>query len=279
MPTLTDNAMFLRTEADAWSIYATSTFVSGSPAIRVQHDRPSLYARSTDTSSGTPAYIRFNSGSANAIDPDDYVVLPMFVRHDGTSGDLRWRVRYSDNTDLSSPTRDSGTLTFDSPWSDRDHAWDFYNASDDGSSDPAQYVGIDFWDVNDNATYIDIGRILIGQPLQLTLNVRYGATLPTPTQRATTVRGDRGAEYVVGGKKPLQGKGAYLTDTVADLRTSWMDFTNRMGITKGFAYLFDPTDTTYKQQSGGYFRFSRLTDVKATTINLYGTSFAVKEVT
>lgn len=186
-------------------------------------------------------------------------------------------MRVSTSTDLSSPVYDSGSggIAIDDPWSDRD--WS--SVMDNPSSGPysaGQYVGIDVWATS--ATYIDIGRIMIGQPTQLTRNIRYGAQLPTPIENASRIRGDLGTEYAVDGKKPFQMRGTFLSESAADMRGTWIDFLHRVGSSTPFVFMTDPTETTYDHQSNMYCRFSRIQNLTAPNLNVYGTSFTLKEV-
>lgn len=260
MPALKAHGLFARTLADAWTIYSTSTFVAGAPAISVQHTRPTVRGRSSDASVASPAFIRFDVGVGLTEDPDELVVDPLYVEHNGAVGDLRWRIRWSNNSDLSAPTYDSGTLTFPSPWADRAFAHAFRNPFDD---DPAivasRYVGIDLWDINSIATFVDIGRIYIAKWLQPSLGIERRARVPTPAEVPRRILGAGGESYSVPGKIFQGGPGvAMLFSTKIETQFFEEQIFARRGTNRDLVYIDDPTDSVNLQQQLVYGRVDRI---------------------
>lgn len=261
MPTLNSNALFMRTIGDGWSLYASSTFTSDNPATNVQTKRPGIFSRSTDTSSGTPCYVRLDAGSAAAFDPDDIAVFIGYVATNGTAP--KWRVRCSTASDFSTTTFDSGSggQSFDSPFSNRSFVHAFANLTDYAGGGPfssARYLEVSLWATS--ATYVDVGRILVGTPAQFTRNIQpRGSIDPTPLENTVVLSGDRGQQFVVPGARFVQVFGEVLSSTESEVKSTWNDLLQRIGQSDGVLYVKDPTEVTYRQQQ---YVYGRLIDVR-----------------
>lgn len=279
MPSLAARMMLLRDESKDWTIYSTSTFVAEAPAINVQHKRPRVFGRSTDTTSGTPTSVYLDVGAGNTIDPDEYVFMPMYIRHDGDLGSLEYRLRTSNNSNLSSPTFDSGAAgtAIDDPWSDRDHAHAIINPFDDDPTITAsRYIGLDLWVTS--GSYIDVGRIVMGQPYQPSRGEQFGVGLPSPIEEPIRIGGSRGEEFSTGGKVYMRTEGVLLLSSESEARDELADIRNRVGTNQDVVYVYDPTDSTLRQQGIVYGRFERLEVTRVPQRSLFGVRHAISEI-
>lgn len=236
---------------------------------------PSAWQK-TDVNSGASLYfVRFTPGTyttapvidegdlvSELLDPGNLVACPMFISHDGVPGSLMWRLRFSANSDLSSPTYDSGGggIRVDHPSSGRNFAHALLNPYDDDTTiSPSRYGRFDFWAVD--ATYIDIGRIYLAKAFQSALAIQNGTA---PTEKETPVRlpGDRGQNFSVIGKRFMGVGGSFLSQSEEEASKDWNELFAYRGTSQDLVYVHRPSQVAeYLQQHLVYGRFDSLAEI------------------
>ena len=275
MPSLTHNALFLRPISNEWSIYSTSSYTAGNPALSIQHKRPGIFARSTDTTSGSPAFIRMDAGASTPFNPGSILVSLAYLKHDGDLGTLKYRVRASNSATFTTTTYDSGPggIAVDSPFGGRSFAHVLDNAGS-GFVD-SRYIEISLWATG--ASYLDIGVAFVGdfwQPLQ-NLQPR-GLVSPSSRERVGVVRGQKGQEFDRAGTIFDGTAGRLLIQSRAELN-SWEDLASRVGSSGRLLFVLDPLESTYRQQQFLYGRFIRLGQPRQLQDSLWSVDFVLEE--
>ncbi len=191
------------------------------------------------------------------FDPINMFIASLFVSHDGVPGSLKWRVRFDDVSAMSSPTFDSGTLSFERPWSGRDFSHATLNPYDiDTTIAPARYMRMDLW--ASDATYIDIGRIMGGKPIQPIIAPQK-STVPTPVESLRRLVGSKGESWSIPGAVYLQANGTIMSQNREEAEKIFAELFERQGVSKDLLYLHLPKETGYLQQHIMHCRFDSLT--------------------
>ncbi len=213
------------------------------------------------------------------LDPVNLVACPMYASHDGAPGSLMWRLRFSANSDLSSPTYESGSggTRFEHPWAGRDFAHAFLNPYDDDTTiAPSRYARFDFWSVD--ATYIDIGRIYLGKLFQPTVNIAYGSSTPNPREDPRRLSGTLGQQYSSAGRSYMATAGTMQFSTEAQAVQTFSELTAYRGTNRDLVYIHDPKTTAYLQQQLVYGRFDTLAPLTIPRMNFWGARYIFPEV-
>jgi len=271
------NIMLMRSLADDWTLYASSTFTTDSPAAAVQNKRPGVRGRSTDTTSGSPAYVRFDGGSTGALSAGTYFAWFGYISHDGTAGTLLGRIRLSTVSDFASTVYDSGSggHLFGEPWAGRDYAHGFIDTTGQGPT-AARYLELSVWATG--ASHIDIGRLMVGVPWQPSRNARLaGFVQPTPRERVGIQSGSRGQQFDIPGQVYLEASGRLIFTDESEMRGTFSELINTVGRSGNILYCSDPLDYTYLQQRYVSGRFVDLSPLTQIDDEIWSFSFKVQE--
>ena len=191
---------------------ATATVLSGGsweaalPLANLQDERLAKVARSTDADlASTIVNVDFSD--------QKYLYVIALPKHNLTI-DALIRVRLSNNSDMSSPTYDTGWLEAypriypsDMPLWDDPGTWDGYLAQDDYDrgytfgwphilTDPTngRYLRLEINDTANPDGYVDLGRLVTASGYIPIINFEVGAQLGWQTS-STSVESDGGATY------------------------------------------------------------------------------------
>lgn len=213
------------------------------------------------------------------LDPVNLVACPMYLEHDGVPGSLKWRLRTDNNSDVSSPTYDSGSagLRFEHPWADRDYAHAFLNPYDDDTTiGPARYARFDFW--AEDATYIDIGRIYLGKLFQPTVNIAFGSSTPSSQEKPRRLPGDLGQEFSSAGRAYTSTAGTLQFSTEAEGAQTFSELVEFRGTNRDLVYIHDPKTSTLLQQQLIYGRFDSLAPMNLPRMNFWSLRYSFSSV-
>ncbi len=213
------------------------------------------------------------------FDPVRLVACPMYLSHDGVPGSLKWRLRFSSNSDLSSPTYDSGSagLRVEHPWADRDFAHALLNPYDDDTTiAPARYARFDFW--AEDATQIDIGRIYLGKLFQPTVNVAYGSSTPAPREDPRRIPGVLGQQFSSPGRPYTAVAGTLQFSTELEAVQTFSVLAEYRGTNRDLVYIHDPKTTLYLQQQLIHGRFDTLAQMNIPRMNFWAMRFGFSSV-
>ena len=229
------------------------------PITNLQNRYLSQKARTSDDSTGSTT-ISIDLGAVQSIG-----VVALIATNISPSASIR--IRGADNSSMTSPAYDSGTVE---PYEHTDYAISFDVVE-------VQYWRIDITDTSNPDGYVEIGRLFIGGRFRPAINVDYGPTIgvesKTQVQEALN-----GPEYFDDRVNRRVWKGTWSALTNAEAYRQMLVIMRGQDVSGEVYFFEDDEDTLYQDQRWFYGRMRSLNAIDWPYLDRHSVGVEISEL-